>query len=197
MKNKQMLWFLIPLAIFVGLLAMLAFRLGKPTDIITSSALDKPLPSFELPLLADSTQTISNADLPKEPFLLNVWGSWCPTCYVEHPFLVKLHGEGVPMVGVNYKDELSKATAYLAQYQNPFLYSFVDYKGDFALDLGLMGAPETFLVDSEGVVRLHVVGELHQGNWDSAVKPCMTALADKTLDAATKEAACSAKVVRP
>ncbi|MDO4427552.1 MAG: DsbE family thiol:disulfide interchange protein [Moraxella sp.] len=189
-KQKQLVFFGLPLVVFLGLLLMLGLRLGKPTDIVTSSALDKPLPSFSLPLLNDTNRIITNADLPKEPYILNVWGSWCPTCRVEHPFLVKLHSEGVPMVGANYKDELPAALGYLKEFKDPFLYSFQDYDGRFALDLGLMGAPESFVVDTEGVVRLHIVGELHEENYAKQVKPCMAALADASLSKAEQDAQC-------
>lgn len=171
------LMFIVPLVAFVALLVMLGTRLGKPSDITTSTALDKPLPAFDLPLLSDTKRRMSNADLPKSPFILNVWGSWCPTCRVEHPFLLELQKAGVPMVGVNYKDELPDALAYLNEFKDPFLYSLQDLDGRFALDLGLMGAPESFVIDKDGKVRLHIIGELHQDNWTNDVKPCLDALA--------------------
>lgn len=179
MKNKKLL-FIIPLVIFVGLIVMLALRLGKPSDINTSTAMGKPLPAFNLPLLSDLNRQMTNADLPKSPFILNVWGSWCPTCRIEHPFLMQLHAQGVPMVGFNYKDEVADALGYLNEHKDPFLYSVQDYEGRFAMDLGLMGAPESFVVDKQGAVRLHIIGELHEQNWASNVKPCLDALADET-----------------
>lgn len=184
MNNKKLL-FIIPLVVFVGLIVMLGARLGKSSDIVVSSAMNKPLPEFSLPLLHDLEKTHSNQDLPKTPFILNVWGSWCPTCRVEHPFLMKLHKEGVPMVGVNYKDEPKDALAYLHEFKDPFLYSVQDYKGTLALDLGLMGAPESFIVDKKGVVRLHIVGEIFEKNWQEQIKPCLDALAsdDETAQA--------------
>lgn len=185
MKKKQMM-FVVPLAIFVGLLIMLGLRLGKSSDIVVSSAMNKPLPTFSLPLLHKTDTVYTNKDLPKHPYLLNVWGSWCPTCQVEHPFLMKLHAQGVPMIGVNYKDELKDALGYLDKHKDPFLYSLQDYKGDFALDLGLMGAPESFVVDGQGVVRLHIVGELHEQNWAEEVKPCMDALSANDEQAIAK-----------
>lgn len=176
MKNNKLI-FIVPLILFIGLILMLAFQLGKPSDISTSTAMGKPLPAFNLPLLSDLNRQMTNADLPKSPFILNVWGSWCPTCRVEHPFLMKLHGQGVPMVGVNYKDEVADALGYLNEHKDPFLYSIQDYEGRFAMDLGLMGAPESFVVDKQGAVRLHIIGELHEQNWANNVKPCLDALA--------------------
>ena len=187
--NKKLL-FILPLIAFAGLLVMLAMRLGKPTEITTSTAMNKPLPEFSLPLLSDPTRTMSNKDLPKEPFILNVWGSWCPTCYIEHPFLVELHKQGVPMVGVNYKDELPEALAYLNKYEDPFLYSVQDYQGDFALDLGLMGAPESFIVGTDGKVWLHIIGEVHEDNWRNNIAPCLSALKDEQADDNARANAC-------
>lgn len=101
-----------------------------------------------------------------------------------------LHGQGVPMVGVNYKDELSSALNYLNDYKDPFVYSVQDYEGKLAMDLGLTGAPESFVVDKAGVVWLHIVGELHEQNWTNQVKPCMNALNDDALDQTAKTKAC-------
>lgn len=188
--NKRILFFIIPLLVFALLVVMFYFRLGRPTEIVTSRVVGQPLPEFSLPLLSDTTRTMTKADLPKTPFVLNIWGSWCPTCKVEHPFLMKLHAQGVPMVGVNYKDELPDALAYLNQFQDPFVYSLQDLSGQYALDLGLMGAPESFVVGADGVVYQHIVGEVHEQNWQEQISPCLTALADTSLDQASKQAVC-------
>lgn len=188
-QNKRLM-FVLPLVLFVGLIAMLAMRLGKPTDIVTNTAMGRDLPAFNLPLLSDSNRMMTNEDLPKSPFILNVWGSWCPTCRVEHPFLMQLFAQKVPMVGINYKDEPADAFAYLNEHKDPFMYSIQDYHGTLAVDLGLTGAPESFVVDDKGRVRLHIVGELHEQNWANQIKPCLLALNDKTLDEMAKNNAC-------
>lgn len=188
--QKRLMVFLLPLVVFVLLIAMFFFRLGKPTDIVVSTTINKPLPSFSLPLLSDTTRTMTNADLPNTPFLLNVWGSWCPTCYVEHPFLMELHAQGVPMIGVNYKDQLPDALAYLNKHQDPFLFSIQDLQGGYAIDLGLTGAPETFVVDAKGVVYQHILGEINANNWQQQILPCMTAIADTTLSEDKKVQIC-------
>lgn len=189
--NKRAWIFILPLLVFLLAMLLFYFRLGKETDIQVSTTMNKPLPAFSLPLLSDTTRTMTNADLPKMPFLLNVWGSWCQTCYVEHPFLMQLHAQGVPMVGVNYKDELSDALGYLNQYQDPFLYSVQDLDGQYALDLGLTGAPETFVVDARGVVYKHILGEVGEKNWASDIQPCLTAIGDESLNEDAKMRACS------
>ena len=177
MRKKQMkIWFLIPLVVFAGLCIMLYMRLGKPTEIVTNTALERPVPPFELPLLSDTSRTMTNDNLPKQPFLLNIWGSWCVTCIVEHPFLMTLEERGVNIVGVNYKDEIGNALSYLNERGDPFSMSVQDSEGDFALDLGLTGAPETFVVDANGVIRQHIIGELNEQNWQERVAPCLMVL---------------------
>ncbi|WP_105243875.1 DsbE family thiol:disulfide interchange protein [Psychrobacter sp. Marseille-P5312] len=179
MNKKQLkVWFLIPLIVFIGLLVMLYMRLGKPTDIVTNTALERPVPPFELPLLSDTSRIMTNDNLPDQPFLLNVWGSWCPTCIIEHPFLMQLEERGVNLVGVNYKDDIGDALSYLNRGGDPFLMSIQDLSGQFALDLGLTGAPETFVVDGKGVIRQHIIGEVNESNWQSRITPCLMVLND-------------------
>ena len=175
-KSQFKVWFLIPLIVFAGLIVMFFARLGKPTEVVIDNALNRPVPTFDLPLLSDPSKNVTNADLPKTPFLINVWGSWCPTCIVEHPYLMQLHEQGVPIVGVNYKDELENANGYLADGGDAFLFSFRDYSGSFAIDLGLTGAPETFVVDSENNIRQHIIGEVAEENWKARIEPCVSLL---------------------
>ncbi|MFB6349145.1 DsbE family thiol:disulfide interchange protein [Moraxella sp. ZJ142] len=188
-SNKRLLAFIIPLVIFAVFVVMLFMNLGKDSHINTSRVVGQPLPAFNLPLLSDTTRTMTAADLPKQPFILNVWGSWCPTCRIEHPFLLDLHAKGVPLVGVNYKDELSDALNYLNENKDPFVYSLQDNSGEYALDLGLMGAPESYVVGADGVVYKHIVGEIGESNWGQ-IESCLTAVAEQTLDTNAKLKAC-------
>lgn len=177
MKKSQIrIWFLIPLIIFAAVMVMLYFRLGQPTEIVTNTALERPVPAFELPLLSDTSRIMTNDNLPDEPFLMNVWGSWCPTCVVEHPFLMELEERGVNLVGVNYKDEIGDALSYLNRGGDPFSMSIQDSSGQFALDLGLTGAPETFIVDGNGIIRQHIIGEINEANWQDRITPCLMVL---------------------
>lgn len=173
-RRRLWLW-LIPLLAFIGLAVLLGSRLGHDPAVQVSASVGKPLPVFGLPDLADDTLR-QNADLPKTPFILNVWGSWCPTCVVEHPMLMQLAGSGVTLVGVNYKDQPADALAYLAKRGNPFRLNLQDQAGSLGLDLGLTGAPESFVVDQVGRIRLHVVGVIDQDNWAAQIKPCLDAL---------------------
>ncbi|WP_350560653.1 DsbE family thiol:disulfide interchange protein [Psychrobacter sp. CAL346-MNA-CIBAN-0220] len=175
-KKQLKIWFLIPLIVFFGLIVMLYMRLGKPVEIVTNTALERPVPAFELPLLSDTTRTMINDNLPDQPFLINVWGSWCPTCIIEHPFLMELEERGVNIVGVNYKDDIGNALSYLNQRGDPFSMSIQDLPGQFALDLGLTGAPETFVVDGKGIIRQHIIGEINEASWQSRIAPCLIVL---------------------
>lgn len=177
-KKQLRVWFLIPLIVFIGLIIMLYMRLGQPTDIVTNTALERPVPAFELPLLSDTSRIMTNDNLPDKPFLINIWGSWCPTCVIEHPFLMQLEERGVNLVGINYKDEIGDALGYLNRGGDPFSMSIQDLSGQFALDLGLTGAPETFVVDGEGIIRQHIVGEINESNWQSRIAPCLMLLND-------------------
>ena len=188
--HKRLMIFMLPFLVFVLMVLMFFNRLGQQSQVTINTTMNRPLPAFELPLLSNTQQTLTKDDLPKTPFLLNAWGSWCPTCKVEHPFLLQLKAQNVPIVGINYKDELTDALSYLQTYQDPFLYSLQDLDGRYGLDLGLTGAPETFVLDAHGVVYQHLTGELNEHNWQNQVKPCMDALADDAKDQTAKNKAC-------
>lgn len=177
-KSQFKVWFLIPLIVFLGLIIMFFARLGKDTNVVFNNALNRPVPEFKLPLLSDPSVMATNADLPKTPYMINVWGSWCPTCYEEHPFFMQLYKQQVSIVGVNYKDELENAREYIAKGGDPYVFSLQDFEGSFAIDLGLTGAPESFIVDSEGNIRQHILGEVGEENWESRIKPCMDLLTE-------------------
>lgn len=178
MRKKQ-LWFLIPLVFFVVVIALFYTRLGKDTTVVTNTSLNRALPSFSLPSLGNQTQMITQAQLPKQPYLLNVWASWCVTCKVEHPFLLQMSKAGVPIVGVNYKDETKDALDYLNTHEDPFTINVQDKDGSFGIDLGLTGVPESFVVDATGNVRQHILGEINETRYNNQVLPCMTALREK------------------
>lgn len=179
-KNK-ILW-IIPLLIFIGLAALLWTRLGVDPKIVPQATTGKSFPAFSLPSLTDGSIQ-SAASLPNQPFVLNVWGSWCPTCVVEHPYLMKMARQGVVIVGVNYKDQPAEALAYLEKHGNPFALNIQDMKGDLGLDLGLTGAPETFVVDGQHQIRMHIIGELDDGVWQTQLKPCLESLGKPDGDA--------------
>ena len=126
------------------------------------------IPEFELKVL-DNTMTVNN-DLLNGDYVLNVWASWCITCIIEHPYLTSLSKNGVPIIGLNYKDEQEDAIFWLKKYGNPYQKILHDYKGNLALDLGVTGAPETFLI-SDGKVIAHYQGEVNDQIWNDVFLP--------------------------
>ncbi len=152
---------LIPVLLFVALGILLAFglRIADHKTEIPSPLIGKPLPPFELPVLGQPDRVLTNEDLIGEPFLLNVWASWCPTCRVEHPFIEDLARSGaLRVVGFNYKDELDDAQAWLARFGDPYEITLQDYSGRYAIDLGVYAAPESFLVDANGTIIFKQIG---------------------------------------
>ena len=169
---KRLLLF-IPFVLFVGLGVFLYKGLGMDPAARDSALLGKPLPEFSLPRLDNEQLLVTREDLVGEVFIINVWGSWCPTCYQEHDEIIRLSQAGVPVVGLNYKDERPKAIRYLAQLGNPYKLNLFEPDGVRALafDLGVFGAPETFLIDKEGIVRYHLSGEITPQLVDEVILP--------------------------
>ncbi|EBP0383279.1 DsbE family thiol:disulfide interchange protein, partial [Salmonella enterica] len=106
-----------------------------------------------------------------KPVLLNVWATWCPTCRAEHQYLNRLAAQGIRVVGLNYKDDREKAVAWLKELGNPYALSLSDSDGMLGLDLGVYGAPETFLIDGRGIIRYRHAGDLNARVWESELKP--------------------------
>lgn len=157
----------IPLIVF-GLLAALLLagvilsRQGN-REALPSPLIGKPAPAFELPVLHEAGRLVSSKELLGEPYLLNVWGSWCPECRVEHPVLTKFaETKRIRVIGYNLKDEHADALRWLEQFGNPYWLVLTDYTGENAIDWGIYGAPETFLVDANGVIRWKHVGPVSE-----------------------------------
>lgn len=162
----------IPLGIFL-LLALFLFKgLFLSKEVIPSALLDRPFPEFTLPTVKDPNQSRSRAALLGQISLVNVWATWCVTCRVEHPFLLKLADqEGIAVFGVNYKDDQPQARRWLNELHDPYRWSVNDAEGRLGVNLGVYGAPETYLLDAGGVIRYKHVGELNQPVWDEQFAP--------------------------
>jgi cytochrome c biogenesis protein CcmG, thiol:disulfide interchange protein DsbE len=153
--------YLLPAVAFLVLAAFLLMGLGRDPREIPSPLVGKAAPAFELPVLGDPQQAFAPAQMQGQVWLLNVWASWCVPCLVEHPLLVQLaRDKVVPIVGFNYKDQASDATAWLAKHGDPYTTIAVDRNGRAALDYGVYGVPETFLIDKAGTIRFKHVGPL-------------------------------------
>lgn len=165
-----------PLLVFVGLAVLLGSRLGVDPTVLPSARIGKPMPAFQLPALEDPARVVTAADLKGEVSVLNVWATWCVSCQIEHPVLLQMAAAGVPIIGVNYKDYREAALKYLELNGNPFRFSISDDKGDLGIDLGVYGAPETYLLDAEGRIRYRLIGVLDAKKWETDLKPRYDAL---------------------
>ena len=145
-SNKQLVTRLIPLLAFLIVSAFLYIGLFRDATVLDKSV------------------------LTGKPMLLNVWATWCPTCYSEHKFLNELAADGVYIVGMNYKDEREKALVWLDKLDNPYKISLYDPDGMLGLDLGVYGAPETFFIDSQGVIQYKHVGDINPRNWNDELQ---------------------------
>lgn len=153
--------FFLPLTIFFGLLWFLWTGLSLNPRDLPSALLNKPVPEFSLPLLHDPSKHLSAADMKGKVWLLNVWGSWCPTCQFEHPQLNALAKQSVvPIIGFNWKDKPEDAKAWLARFGNPYQVSVSDLDGRVAINFGVYGAPETFVIDKAGMIRFKHTGAI-------------------------------------
>lgn len=167
--------YLLPLLVFLGIAFFLYRGLSLNPREVPSPLIGKKVPDFNVPLLGDSSRTLSAAELRGKVYLLNVWGSWCVSCREEHPVLVDLAKKGtIPIYGLNWKDKQDDAMAWLKRFGDPYVGSGVDRDGKVAIDFGVYGAPETYLVDREGVIRFKQTGPL---TWEIIEKKIMPIVA--------------------
>lgn len=165
----------IPLGLFLLLSLFLMRGLQLDPQAMPSALIDQPLPEFELPVLGREERVV-RADVIGEVSLFNVWATWCASCRVEHPYLTELGRSGVPIYGINYKDVDAKALGWLAELGDPYRLSVVDAEGTLGLDLGVYGAPETYIVDSQGIIRYRHVGVVDERVWREVLEPIVTQL---------------------
>jgi cytochrome c biogenesis protein CcmG/thiol:disulfide interchange protein DsbE len=171
--------YIIPLAIFIGLLVFFGVGLTKDPHMVPSPLINKPAPDFHLMELSNPSSLFSPADMRGKVWLLNVWASWCVSCRAEHATLVQYAGSaGLPIIGLNYKEvrgddqldtagmsgsqekalALQRAQAWLTSHGNPYVTTVMDLDGRVGIDYGVYGVPETFLIDKEGIIRYKQIG---------------------------------------
>jgi cytochrome c biogenesis protein CcmG, thiol:disulfide interchange protein DsbE len=169
--------FLLPLGVFFGLLLFLAVGLKLNPREIPSPFIGKAAPRFELQQLQVPGKTISTRDMAGQVWMLNVWASWCASCRVEHPVLLKFaKSHAVPMVGRNYKDGRDDGVKWLDQHGDPYLVSAFDKDGRVGIDYGVYGVPETFVIDKKGIVRWKFTGPLTEEAIRSKLLPLIEEL---------------------
>jgi cytochrome c biogenesis protein CcmG/thiol:disulfide interchange protein DsbE len=170
--------FLLPLAGFLLLLVVLLVGLRRAPDksILPSPLIGKPVPQFTLPNLFDSTQPVSSESLKGRWLLVNVWGTWCVECRAEHQVLLQIKQQArVPILGIDWKDQNEDALAWLAQLGNPYERVATDRDGRVAIDWGVYGAPESFLISPAGTVVYKHIGAMTEQVWDSEFLPRVNA----------------------
>lgn len=169
---------LVPLALFLLVVVFLYRGLYLNPAELPSAMIGKPFPEFSLPSV-QGDKTLTRADLLGKPALVNVWGTWCISCRVEHPVLNKLAEQGVLIYGIDYKDDNAAALIWLAEFHNPYQLNIRDDDGNLGLNLGVYGAPETFFIDAKGVIRDKYVGVIDEAVWREQLAARYQALIDE------------------
>jgi cytochrome c biogenesis protein CcmG/thiol:disulfide interchange protein DsbE len=170
--------FAIPAVVFIALFGvfwLMLNRAGKgeyDAHEIKSPLIGKPAPKFRLPRVEDENSFVDNSKFAGRPYILNVWGTWCVECRQEHATLMAIAGQNlVPIVGLDLKDDLAQARKWLAALGNPYSASAFDAEGRVGLDWGVYGAPETFLVDAQGIVIYKHISSLTMELWEREFVP--------------------------
>jgi cytochrome c biogenesis protein CcmG/thiol:disulfide interchange protein DsbE len=169
---------LVPLLLFLGMAGFLYRGLYLDPAELPSAMIGKQFPAFSLPSVQGG-KLLTQADLLGKPALVNVWGTWCISCRVEHPVLTRLAQQGVVIYGINYKDVNVDALKWLKDFQNPYQININDEAGGLGLNLGVYGAPETFLIDSKGVIRYKHVGVIDDVVWREQLAGLYQGLVDE------------------
>ena len=172
--NKKILF--IPLVLFLILTIPLAVQLirnkkGDAPTKLESVLIGKSVPEFQLESLLAPGTFYDQTEIGGEPLLINVWATWCATCYREHKFLNHLAEMGIKIIGINYKDDRKKAADWLEHDGNPYALTLFDGNGMFGIDLGVSGAPETYLVDANGLIHYRIQGDINSKNWAEVLEP--------------------------
>jgi len=164
--------YLIPLVLFVVIMGFLWKGLQKDPHQLPSALLDKPVPEFNYPSLLHTGQTVTEKQFSGHVSLLNVWATWCITCHAEHSVLMDIaNSKAVIIYGLNYKDDPIAAKQWLEKYGNPYQEVISDNKGTLAIDFGVYGSPETFIIDRHGIIRYKYIGAVSPNVWRDKLLP--------------------------
>jgi cytochrome c biogenesis protein CcmG/thiol:disulfide interchange protein DsbE len=162
----------LPLALFLLLAAALRFGLERDPGLVPSPLIGRPAPEFSLPSLQDASYPVVSSELRGAPWLLNVWATWCVGCRQEHDVLLQIAAQSaVPVIGLNWKDDNASARRWLAELGNPYAAVAEDREGRVAIDRGVYGAPETFLIGPDGTVLHKHVAPMTLEIWRTEFLP--------------------------
>lgn len=174
--------FAIPLILFLFIVVFLWRGLSLHPSVVPSPLINKPAPEFKLPTLFDTQENTTNDDFIGHVTLLNVWATWCYACIEEHDLLLQLaNSEDLMIYGLNYKDDPTAAKKWLDERGNPYQIVAVDQKGGVAINWGVYGTPETFVIDKKGVIRYKHIGPMTMTAWEKTIEPIVTQLRNETL----------------
>jgi cytochrome c biogenesis protein CcmG/thiol:disulfide interchange protein DsbE len=169
--------FVLPVVGFVVLLAVFFAGLGRDPRALPSAFVGKPLPAFAAPPVRPGDVGLSNTDFQAgEPKLLNIFASWCGPCRVEHPVLMRLSREGVPIHGLDWKEAAPAGLQWLTDNGDPYARVGSDPTGRTGIEFGVAGVPETFVIDKHGKVRYRHVGAVTPDVWETKLRPLMEKL---------------------
>lgn len=184
---KKLIWFLLPLALFIALSIFLFKGLYSDPTERDMTSLNREFPAFSLPDLMDEKITYDNSIFDGQVTLVNVWGVWCVTCAIELPYLTELRQQGHRIIGLYYDQDLdpdfgsktiqrvrTEVQQTLNRFGDPYQFNVFDVYRDTSLDLGVTGAPEMLLVDHQGVIRLHHIGDVNERVWRNKFMPLIT-----------------------
>ena len=165
--KKTIVYFPLVIAIMLSVFFYRGLHLNPKK--LPSPLLNQAAPNIHLPTLVKTERVFDSKQMKGKYWLLNVWGSWCYACLEEHAFLMNVK-DTLPIIGLNYKDDRSKAMSYLQQYGNPYQTVVMDSDGFVGIDWGVYGAPETFLIDNQGRILEKYAGILTKQVWDKQFK---------------------------
>ncbi len=172
-----MLKYLLPLGLFAALLILLGVGLTLNPREVPSPLVGRPAPTFTLPRLDDPETPFDSAErLRGRVSLFNVWASWCVACRQEHPFLMQLARQGVTIYGLDYKDTREAGLQWIERLGNPYRAVAFDTDGKVAIDWGVYGVPETFVIDKQGVIRYKHIGPITPKDWEEKLGPLVAYL---------------------
>lgn len=176
-RARRGLWALVPIAFFINLGLLFYWGLFNSSDELPSTLIDRPVPEFALPPVEGRELGLSTADLQGHVSLVNFFASWCAPCRVEHPLIMELSASGVvPVYGINYKDRPDAAEAWLAELGDPYTLTGADLNGRVAIDWGVYGLPETFIIDANGRIAYKHVGPFDQRILEEQILPVVRRL---------------------
>jgi cytochrome c biogenesis protein CcmG/thiol:disulfide interchange protein DsbE len=171
-----MLRYLLPGAVFLVLVGFFFVGLQRDPRVVPSPLIGKPAPHFELESVEEPVRKVSSQEFAGRMYVLNVWGTWCGGCREEHSALLAIERQGlVPIIGLNWKDDRALARRWLTELGDPYVVTAFDAEGRVAIDWGVYGAPETFLVDANGIILHKHLAPITLEIWERDFVPLIKA----------------------